>query len=44
MACLDVPRPLYRWQLGLLALSLPRRLIPGRLRDLAPSSTDDPLP
>jgi hypothetical protein len=23
------PRPLYRWQLGLLFLSLPRRLIPA---------------
>jgi hypothetical protein len=23
------PRPLYRWQLGLLLLSLPRRLIPA---------------
>jgi hypothetical protein len=22
------PRPLYRWQLGLIVLSLPRRLIP----------------
>ena len=30
------PRPLYRWQLGLIALSLPRRLIPrGLLLPLA---------
>jgi len=44
MACLDAPRPLYRWQLGLLALSLPRRLIPRRLCDLPPGSANDPLP
>lgn len=33
----DAPRALYRWQLGLLLLSLPRRFIPGGLCDLAPS-------
>lgn len=38
------PRPLYRWQLGLLLLSLPRRLIPRGFRNLAPSGTDDALP
>jgi len=27
MGYFDAPRPLYRWQLGLLLLSLPRRLI-----------------
>jgi hypothetical protein len=28
MAHFNGPRPLYRWQLGLIAASLPRRLIP----------------
>ena len=39
-----VPRPLFRWQLGLLFLSLPRRLIAGRFGDLPPSGPDDALP
>jgi hypothetical protein len=38
------PRPLFRWQLGLLARSLPRRFIPAGLRDLSPSGADDGLP
>lgn len=32
MRQLYLPRPPYRWQLGLLIQSLPRRLIPGRLQ------------
>jgi hypothetical protein len=31
MACLNAPRPLYRFLKGLLLLSLPRRLIAARL-------------
>ena len=38
------PRPLFRWQLGLLLQSLPRRLIPASLRDLPPGGADDGLP
>lgn len=38
------PRPLYRWQLGLLLLSLPRRLIPRGFGDLAPRGADEPVP
>jgi hypothetical protein len=38
------PRPLYRWQLGLLLLSLPRRLIPGSFGDLPPGRADQPVP
>lgn len=34
------PRPLYRWQLGLLLLSLPRRLIPRGLSDLPAGGAD----
>jgi hypothetical protein len=37
------PRPPYRWQLGLLLLGLPRRLIPCGLRDLPPGGADDPF-
>ncbi len=33
-----------RWQLGLLLLSLPRRLIPGCFGNLSPGGFDDPLP
>lgn len=44
MAHFDSPRPLYRWQLGLLLLSLPRRLIPCRLCDLSPGGADQPVP
>lgn len=40
MAHFNAPRPLYRWQLGLLLLSLPRRLIPADLGDLPPSRAD----
>lgn len=29
----DAPRALYRWQLGLIAASLPRRLIPRTPRE-----------
>ena len=43
MAIFYGPRPLYRWQRGLLLLSLPRRLIPRGLRDLAARSADDAL-
>lgn len=39
-----VPRPPYRWQLGLLLLGLPRRFIPGRFGDLPPSAPYDALP
>lgn len=38
------PRPPYRWQLGLLLLSLPRRFIPRGFRDLAPRVADEPVP
>jgi hypothetical protein len=44
MAHFNATRPPYRWQLGLLLLSLPRRFIPGSLPDLAPRSADDRLP
>jgi hypothetical protein len=38
------PRSPYRFLKGLLLLSLPRRLIPSGLCDLAAGCTDDPLP
>ena len=38
------PRPLYRWQLGLLLPGLPRRLISSGLCDLSPGGADDALP
>jgi hypothetical protein len=38
------PRRLYRFQLGFLLLSLPRRFIPGGFRDLSARSADDALP
>src|SRR5262245_6934536 len=38
-----LPKP-FRWQLGLLLLSLPRRFIAGRLRQLAAGRADEPLP
>lgn len=38
------PRSRFRWQLGLLLLSLPRRLIPRSFRDLAPCVADEPVP
>jgi hypothetical protein len=38
------PRPLLRWQLGLLFASLPRRLISSRLGDFLPGGADEPLP
>jgi hypothetical protein len=39
-----VPRPSYRFQLGLTARSLPRRFIPGRFGDLTPGGPYDALP
>ena len=36
--------PPYRWQLGLLLQSLPRRLIPGGFRDLPAGGPDDAFP
>jgi len=36
----NAPRPPYRWQRGLLLLSLPRGLIAGELRELAASGAD----
>jgi hypothetical protein len=36
-------RPLYRWQLGLLLLGLPRRLIPRGFRDLPPGRANEPV-
>lgn len=49
MRHLDAPCPSrlfgpLRWQLGLLLLSLPRRLIPGCFGNLPPGGFDDPLP
>jgi hypothetical protein len=38
------PRPPYRWQTGLLLLSLPRRLITCGLCDFAPGGADQPVP
>ena len=43
MASFNAPRPLYRWQRGLLLLSLPRRLIAACLSDFAPGGPDQPL-
>ncbi len=37
------PRTPCRQRLGLLFLSLPRRLITGRFGDLTPRGPDDPL-
>ena len=37
------PRPLFRWQLGLLWASRPRSLIPCGLADFAASGTHQPL-
>jgi len=48
MRTFNGPRSLYRWQLGLLLLSLPRRLIPRRasrlLGQLLAGGADEPLP
>ena len=44
MRSFNAPRPPFRWQLGLLLLSLPRRFIPGRFRDLPPGGPYDALP
>jgi hypothetical protein len=38
------PRPLFRWQLGALFLSLPRRFIAGRFREVAASCPDKLIP
>ena len=38
------PLGLFRFQAGLLLLSLPRRFIPGGLSDLPPSGADQSLP
>jgi hypothetical protein len=43
MASFNGPRPLYRWQLGFLLLSLPRRLIPARGARGASQSSPSPL-
>ena len=37
------PRPLYRWQLGLLLRSLARRFIPSSFGDLPPGRADQPV-
>jgi hypothetical protein len=44
MGYFDAPRPLYRWQLGLLWLSRARSLIPRSLAHLPPGGADKPLP
>ena len=44
MAHFNSTRPPYRWQLGLLLLSLPRRFIPRGFRDLASGGPDEPVP
>lgn len=44
MAHFNGPRPLYRWQLGLLLQSLPRRFIPSSFGDLPPGRADQPVP
>lgn len=44
MAHINVPRPPFRWQAGLLLLSLPRRFIASGLRDLPPGGADQSLP
>ena len=44
MACFNAPRPRYRWQLGLLLRSLPRRFIPSGFSDLSPGRADQPVP
>jgi hypothetical protein len=44
MAYLDGPPLPYRWQLGLLLLSLPRRLIARGFRDLPTRGADNALP
>ncbi len=44
MAHFNAPRPLYRWQLGLLLWSLPRRFIPGGFGDLSPRDANQPVP
>jgi hypothetical protein len=44
MAHFNDPRPLYRWQLGLLLLSLPRRFIPAHLCDFPPGRADQSVP
>lgn len=38
------PRPLYRWQLGLLLLNLPRRLISCGLSDFPARRANEPVP
>lgn len=43
MARFNAPRPLYRWQLGLLLRSLARRFIPGSFGDLPPGRADQPV-
>jgi hypothetical protein len=37
----NAPRSLYRWQRGLLLLSLPRRLIAGHFGDVLPGRADE---
>jgi hypothetical protein len=44
MRSYNAPRPPYRWQLGLLLLSLPRRFIAGRFRDVLPGGADELVP
>ena len=44
MAHFNAPRPLYRWERGLLLRCLARRFIPGSFGDLAPGRADQPVP